>query len=349
MELYNKLAKLLNIADNIEKFENQKKINHSEKEKEMKQFIELLISVLKIELKTKENKDFRLYFMEYLRNIISSCFPFCSEKDKNEIENLLKSIRNNNKENNNQLNMNIIEDYDIKNQNSENYELQRNNSCYENNNNQLQKHKNNFLSSIKEEKPFYSKNYKNIINNDDNKQAENKILNNIRKDNHNLNFYNINETNFNGLNNNNNSNNKNNIFNDVKNNINFIEYELKENKHYEHENDLVDDDKIDANFKNKDNQVNNINFLNYNKNNPINNNANRDLAYKDFINNDNNQIINNNINSEIKDKNKTKMNKIINNCVNEDNTNIIKQQNNNFSKDENDVINNNYENEDKTH
>ena len=31
MEFYNELTKLLRVADNIEKFENLKKINHSEK------------------------------------------------------------------------------------------------------------------------------------------------------------------------------------------------------------------------------------------------------------------------------------------------------------------------------
>ena len=189
---------------------------------------------------------------------------------------------------------------------------------------------------------------KNNINNNVNKQNENKIINNIKKDNLNLNFYNINKTNFSDFNNNNLNNNKN-ILNNIKNNINFNSNELKENKHYEYEKNLPNNNnKININFENEDNQVNNFNFINYNKNNIINNNVNKNLTFKDFVNNDNNQIISDNINNEVKDKNETQINKIINNCIKEKDNNISKQQNNNYSKDENNIENNNEENKDKS-
>ena len=365
MEFYNELTKLLRVADNIEKFENLKKINYSEKEKEMKNFIILLKSVLNYKIESKENKNFRIYFIEYLKNIITSSLSFCTSNDKNEIEYLIKSIKqNNNIKNddffsNNYNNDNNIEDLkidDIKNKKSENYEILQNNINHENNYD-LSNERNNIFINIKEEKGFYPKNYK---KNDENKENEDKILKN-----NNLNFENLNS---NKLNHDEESNNNldneklkynEDIFNNIKDNIHFNNYEINENKKYINKNNNDENKKKiknnkKNNFNNLNHQVknlNNYNFIDLNSNNNINNNINDLANMKDKSEIQNNKINeNNNYKEKEKEKEKNKeiqINKIINENIHENINEKNNDQNNHYFKANNKCINNNNENNDK--
>ena len=372
MEIYPMLTKLLMITHEIEELENQKRINYPEKEKQMKKFVDILKSLLTCKVKSEESRNFRLYFIEYLADLISSSMSFCSCNEKNEIENSIKLIRQK-KDNNTVIGVNFndnnnghhLESSDIQNKNSGNYELLPNNedNC---DNNKFPVIKNNLLLlNIKDEIGFYPKNYK-LNNENSNKihyQNLDKKVNNIINDNlinsdsneikDDGKYSNSNKFEHHNHNDNDNFDEDENIFSDIENNN-------IENKKNALSNDKINNEKNKMNLdKNNSNKIqeNNLNYLNkfHNHNNINNNNINNNInSNKNISNIDRdmhlNGFINKDINNNAKDKNneyhkeekkETLFNeKDKNNDIIEEDDNNLNHQNK-YSKDNNNEIYNN--------
>ena len=364
MDLYPQLTKLLTISQEIKEFENQKKVNYPEKEETMRKFVTNLKSMLNCKIQTEESRNFQLYFLEYLSDVISSSISFTN--DKNEIENLIKAIKENKKiNNNNNINVDIninnnnsfvknnndedlkeIKFDDIINKKSGNYEIRPDNNFDEDKFDDIEEK--NIFNNINEEKGFYPKNFKidNKNINDRSKQniEKNKRINNINNDN-NSNFNKINEIKNDPDSNDNEDkiNNDDDVFGDIENNIDF------DNQNYK---------------KIKNNNINNINTPTdskknniYKDNNIINDNnskkidfeiINNNIRSNDFNNFDKKEIVKNVIN-EKNEKNENKKNNEINNIKNVENFKIIENedsteyssQSNNYSKEKINIINKN--------
>ena len=124
MSFYKQLSKLLTKTNEISNLANLKNVMQFEKEKKYKSFIEILINFYKCEIKTEESKKFKKYWIEYLKGYIINSISFSSLEEKKEIEIILKE--NDSKQVNN-ININFI---DMKNKNSENYEIKSLGSNY---------------------------------------------------------------------------------------------------------------------------------------------------------------------------------------------------------------------------
>lgn len=175
MNFYKHLTKLLTKTNEIHNIENLKKVKPSEKEKKYKNFIEVLINFYKCEIKTEESKRFRRYWIEYLRGYIKNSISFSSREEKVEIEKILYE--------NELKQINIINNDDMKNKKSENYELSLLGKLYiDNSNNDINCNHNNNKNDMS--------NYKDKINlklNDVNFNRNNEInansFNEINKEN----------------------------------------------------------------------------------------------------------------------------------------------------------------------
>ena len=75
MEFYHALSRVLKLANELDKYENIQEGSHYEKEKTRNNFIEKLIYFLNIQVKNKESNNFRIYFIEYLSQLITSSLP----------------------------------------------------------------------------------------------------------------------------------------------------------------------------------------------------------------------------------------------------------------------------------
>jgi len=338
MDFYSELTQLLKLSNELRELENKKKINYSEKEENMKNFIKRLKTFLNWKIIGEENRIFRKYFIEYLNDLISQSMSFCSQNEKNEIQKLIKSICNNNNNNENNINNFInndknLENYDIKNKKSENYELLDN---YENINNNLNKDDKNIiiLNIDKNEKGFYPKNYKNNnVNNIQNFENNEKILNKKNND------IPIN------LNQNQNQINQNSDFNEDNKDKNEDEKEENEEENEEYEDENIDEKEDKKEDKNEDEKENE----NGDKNEDIFSDIKSNIV---FIPKQNNIISNDNINYEdnqrkddINYKNRIQNNNLFNLNINNNihNNNIINDNinNNNINKLVSDEYNNN--------
>ena len=307
MDLYPQLTKLLTISQEIKEFENQKKVNYLEKEETMRKFVTNLKSMLNCKIQTEESRNFQLYFLEYLSDVISSSISFTN--DKNEIENLIKAIKENKKINNNN-NINVdrninnnnsfvknnndedlkeIKFDDIINKKSGNYEVRPDNNSDKDKFDDIEEK--NIFKNLNEEKGFYPKNFK-IDNKNINDRSKQNIEKNIR-----INNINDNNSNFNKINeikndpdsndNEDKNNNDDDVFGDIENNIDFdnqINYKKIKNNNIINNNNPEDKK---PNKKIKNNNINNINNINH-----------RDDSIKNNNININNNIINNNLNNK---------------------------------------------------
>ena len=293
MEFYKILTKLLTRANELKSLNNLKKINQIEKQKYMEKFIETLKSFIKTKIETSEGRNFKIYFLEYLKDIINDSLSFCTEKEKNEI---LKGIstpaeslniddsNNSNKTNNNENN---LMNNDINNKNN-NKVFTNNNIDMNNDSNNNNEHKKIVLNLNGGEKGFYPKNYlnKNINNNNIPKFNPN----NSNEDNS-LNSY-INENNQNYSK----SNNSDSINEDAPLNIkenNLLIYNNNNN------NNSLENNKNDGN-----NFISNLNF-NYNINNNKNNESSNEYEKKENFNINDNIVNQNNKIKEISDNDET--------------------------------------------
>ena len=362
MDFYPQLTKLLTITHDIEEFENQKKVDFSEKKKKMKKFFEYLKSMLNCKIQSEESRNFRLYFIEYLSDIISSNMSFCPSNDIKEIENLIKAIKQNKNINNNNIifDKNINNDNDddekyirfddINNKKSENYELKPN--YIDENNKFLDIEAKNTFSNIN---GFYPKSFKTNNNNINKQDKENNCININHKDDKNEHFK-LNEIkkDSDSYDNEECNNNNNNIFFDIENNIDFdnqnSSYKIKNNK-------IKNNNNHEDKMPNKNIKNNNIEYPNDSKNNNIyldnniiNNNSNKNAINFENINNNNFRLNNfNNFNEKEIEKDiiENKENKEINNNKIDDNIKINEKedstecssQRNNYSKEKINNIN----------
>ena len=258
MEFYSKLTDLLKSVRAIQKLELLKTFNASEKEKKIKEFKNKLILFLKCRIFSDESKNFRKYWIHYLKNLIDSSLQYCTDSENNEINKLINEPNKENYNNNSnyQTNNNKIDNIEEKNKEKEikniNLKVEDKNKI---NLNQIE---------IKNIKNFYPKNFNKEIN----KQCEIKInINeNIKKEKQNNININFNENNINNkkhifdkLDFFDNDNNKNKIGND-----DFGNSEIKLNN--EKKNVNINQNNFINNSKENLSEIEKINFINKEKN-----------------------------------------------------------------------------------
>ena len=299
MEFYHALSRVLKLANELDKYENIQEVSHYEKEKTRNNFIEKLIYFLNIQVKNKESNNFRIYFIEYLSQLITSSLTYCSYNQKSEIKYLVKEIIHNTnaleKINVCKDNLKNLKDED---DNKANREHINNKPNIFNNKNNLKENEKNDLSLNVKEKAFNQKCYfPQNVSRIDLLQKRNNIPNNITSDNP-KNFYSnkinqnvcnlndfINKNDFILQNKKNNANiylNEENIFN--KN----IKQEIVENKHKKY-NDYNNEEYIVNNIKknNSDNNEsikNNSNKIDININNNFEKNGGKEPIIKEHHN-----------------------------------------------------------------
>ena len=162
MEFYKRLTNLLKSARALQKLDLYKNVEHKEKEKLSKEFINKLISFLECKVISEQGKKFRIYWICYLDKLINSILQYCSNDEFSKINNLKKEV-NEEKENflslKEENNKNDIEKYKIE---DKNIKKEKNNGG---DLDKIEERKINFnelkLENIKE---YYPKKYKDNLN-----------------------------------------------------------------------------------------------------------------------------------------------------------------------------------------
>jgi len=302
MDFYLLLTKLIMKENELYELHALKKIHQLDKHKFIKKFFEIFKSLVECKIESMEGRNFRIYFIEYLKDLINECLLFFSEKEKKEFLNFIGTAYqnfninfNNNYNNNNNGNKYI--NNDVKSLNYENYGLPEDDLDIRNICNNLNgQNKNNYYNNKINNDMFPSvdMNISSLPNNKNIQLKKNRNYENNKKDyskDRYENKYYFNNGQFNEQNKGNNYYKNDKFNNNIKNNNQYYNYEMKDkNKDYlfkkNNNVDINDNDNAyvsnNVNNKNyKDNYYNNIN--NYEKNN-----------YKDKIYANKNQTPNNN-------------------------------------------------------
>ena len=185
MDFYSLLTKLLIKANDLQNLYEQKGTpNHFDKKDYATKFLEEVKSFIECRIEGLEGKMFRLYYLEYLKDLISDSLSLCPEKEQYEINNNIKILYQNLNINNN----NNEKQKNEKNSTHNNINYHRYYSYGFNNKvNELGPGADNELNNTKEQKIFYHRNYSN--NNCSNHYGMNKSLRQkINEKNHNYNL-----------------------------------------------------------------------------------------------------------------------------------------------------------------
>ena len=306
MDFYFLLTKLIMKENELYELHARKKIDQLDKPKFIKNFFEIFKSLVECKIESTEGRNFRIYFIEYLKDLIFECLSFFSEKEKKEFLNFIgTAYQNFNINFNNNYNTNNNGDKyinnDVKSLNYDNYRLPGNdynigNKC----NNPNGQNKNNYYNNKINNNMFPSAdmNISSLPNNKNIPLKKNRNYENNKKDyskDRNENKYYYNNGQFNEQNKVNNYYKNDKFNNNIKNNNINNNYEIKDkNKDYlfkKNNNVDMNDNDNDNDNTYVSNNVNNKNYKNYYYNN-INNYEKKNYKEKIFINK--NQTPNNN-------------------------------------------------------
>ena len=159
MDFYSLLSKLLIKANDLQNLDEQKgTLNHFDKKEYATQFLEKVKSFIECKIECLEENMFRLYYLEYLKDLISDSLSLCPEKEQHEINNNIRQLYKN---------LNINNNNNEKRKNEKNYTLNNNNYHryynygFNNKVNELGPGADNELNNTKEQKIFYHRNYSN--------------------------------------------------------------------------------------------------------------------------------------------------------------------------------------------
>ena len=119
MDFYSLLSKLLIKANDLQNLDEQKgTLNHFDKKEYATQFLEKVKSFIECKIECLEENMFRLYYLEYLKDLISDSLSLCPEKEQHEINNNIRQLYKN---------LNINNNNNEKRKNEKNYTLNNNN------------------------------------------------------------------------------------------------------------------------------------------------------------------------------------------------------------------------------
>ena len=91
MDFYSLLSKLLIKANDLQNLDEQKgTLNHFDKKEYATQFLEKVKSFIECKIECLEENMFRLYYLEYLKDLISDSLSLCPEKEQHEINNNIR-------------------------------------------------------------------------------------------------------------------------------------------------------------------------------------------------------------------------------------------------------------------